>query len=61
MLVKIQFYVTMPDIPSFVQPVLTVRRNLSDLPAVSTNDKLLAKFHSGTLKIINTMRLTSPF
>ena len=30
---------------------------LGDLPAVSNNDQLLAKFHSGILGIIDNMRL----
>ena len=27
-----------------------------DAPAVSNNDKLLAKFHSGTLRMMDTLR-----
>ena len=32
-----------------------------ELPAVSNNDKWLAKFNSGTLRITDTMRLMSLF
>ena len=32
-----------------------------DLPIVSSNDKFLTKFHSGTLRIIDTMILMSVF
>ena len=34
---------------------------IGDLPEVSNNHKLLAKFHSGTLKIMDTMKLMSLF
>ena len=57
-----QFYVTLPDTTSpFIQPALNVIRNIGDLPEVSNNHKLLAKFHSGTLRIVDTMRLMSLF
>ena len=36
-------------------------RSIGALRVVSFNDKLLAKFHSGTLSIIDTMRLMSLF
>ena len=34
---------------------------IGDFSVVSDNDKFLAKFHSGTLKIIGTLRLMSRF
>ena len=34
---------------------------VGDLPVVSNNHRLLAKFHSGTLRIMDTMRLMSLF
>ena len=34
---------------------------IGGLPAVNNNQKLLAKFHSGTLRMIDTMRLISLF
>ena len=34
---------------------------IGDLPVVGDNHKLLSKFHSGTLRIMDTMRLMSLF
>ena len=51
-----QFYVILPDIPSFIEPAL-----IGDLPKASNNDKMLAKFHFGTLGIMDTMRLMTLF
>ena len=56
-----QFYVIIPDTPSFIQLAVTVTRNNFDLPVVSNSHKLLAEFHSGTLRIMDTMRLISLF
>ena len=50
-----QFYVIIPDIPTFTQQGLT--EIIGDLQIVSNNNKCLAKFHSGTLRIIDTMRI----
>ena len=55
-----QVYVIIPDIPPFIQLALTVTINNCDPPLVGNNDKLLAKFHCGTL-LYNTMRLMSLF
>ena len=44
----------------FGQPEL-LQDILGYLPVVSNNDKLLAKFYSGTLRIMDTMRLMSLF
>ena len=40
---------------------LPLKEIIGDLPIVSNNDKLLAKLNSGTLRIIDTMRLMSLF
>ena len=56
-----QFYVILPDIRSFIQVALTVQEIIGNLPVVNNNQKLLAKFHFGTLRIIGTMRLLSLF
>ena len=52
-----QTYVILPDIHSFLQPTFSVIRMIGDLPVVSNNHKLFTNFHSGTLRIIDTMRL----
>ena len=36
-------------------------KTIGDHPVVSNNHKLLAKFHSGTLRIMDTMKLMSLF
>ena len=46
--------------PLFIQPALDVIRN-NLWSSSSNNHKLLAKFHSGTLRITNAVRLMSPF
>ena len=44
------FYVVIPDIPSLIKPVLTdTKKTIGDIPVASKNDKLISKFHSGTL------------
>ena len=43
------------------KPSLLLQEIIGDLPIVSNNDRFLAKFHSGTLRIIDTMRLMPLF
>ena len=46
-----QFYLILPDIPSFIQRALNVKKIVGDFSVASDNHKLLIKFHSGTLRI----------
>ena len=53
-----QFYVILPDIPSFIQPALNVIRN-DWRSSSSKNHNSLSKLNSGTFRIIDTLRLMS--
>ena len=52
-----QFYVTIPEIPSFEKPALTVTKN----NWLYSSCKLIMIVHSGTLRTVHTIRLMSFF
>ena len=56
-----QFYIILPDITLFTQLALNDIRDNWRSSSRSNNHKLLAEFHSGTLRIIDTMRLMLSF
>ena len=57
-----QFYVIIPDWSTFIYTTcLKCQEIIGDLPVESISHKFLAKFHSGTSSIIDTMRLISLF
>ena len=50
--VLVEFFVILADIPlSFTAGLKCYEKKICDLPILPDNHKLLAKFHSGTLRI----------
>ena len=57
-----QFYIILSDkLYYFAASLKCYREIIDDLPVFSHNHKLLANFHSGTLRIMDTMGLKSLF
>ena len=46
-------HVVLPHIPSFIQPALLLQEIIGGLPVGSDNEKFIATFHLGTLRIID--------